>query len=42
MLNLVDPRDLVVMTGTGTEAGAAPMMGASATAQGVPAVNPAQ
>ena len=42
MLNLVDPRDLVVMTGTGTEAGAAPMMGASASTQGVPAVNPAQ
>ncbi len=40
MLNLVDPRDLVVMTGTGTETGAAPMTGASA--EGVPAANPAQ
>jgi cell division protein FtsB len=39
MLNLVDPRDLVVMTGTGTETGASPMAGASA---GMPAVNPGQ
>ena len=31
MLNLVDPHDLVVMTGTGTETGAAPMAGASAS-----------
>jgi cell division protein FtsB len=42
MLNLVDPRDLVVMTSTGTEAGAAPMLGASTGAdQGAP-VNPGQ
>jgi cell division protein FtsB len=39
MLNLVDPRDLVVMTGGGTETGAAPMASASA---GVPAINPGQ
>jgi cell division protein FtsB len=38
MLNLVDPRDLVVMTGGGTETGAAPMSAAS----GMPAVNPGQ
>jgi cell division protein FtsB len=38
MLNLVDPRDLVVMTGGGTETGAAPM----AAASGMPAVNPGQ
>ena len=31
MLNLVDPRDLVVMTGTGTEAGAAPMNAAGSS-----------
>jgi cell division protein FtsB len=42
MLNLVDPHDLVVMTGGGTETGAAPMVGASATAPGMPAVNPGQ
>ncbi|WP_284946376.1 FtsB family cell division protein [Acidisoma cladoniae] len=42
MLNLVDPRDLVVMTSTGTESGAAPMLGASTGAdQGAP-VNPGQ
>ena len=41
MLNLVDPHDLVVMTGTGTETGAAPMAGASASPS-VPAVNPGQ
>jgi cell division protein FtsB len=39
MLNLVDPRDLVVMTGTGTESGAAPMTPAGTA---VPAVNPGQ
>jgi cell division protein FtsB len=42
MLNLVDPRDLVVMTGGGTETGAAPMAGASAGAAAMPAVNPGQ
>jgi cell division protein FtsB len=42
MLNLVDPRDLVVMTGGGTETGAAPMAGASASGGGVPAVKPGQ
>jgi cell division protein FtsB len=40
MLNLVDPHDLVVMTGATTETGAAPMPGTSAA--GVPAVNPRQ
>jgi cell division protein FtsB len=40
MLNLVDPRDLVVMTGTGTETGAAPMNAAGGG--GVPAINPGQ
>lgn len=40
MLNLVDPRDLVVMTGTTTETGSAPMQGPSAS--GMPAVNPGQ
>jgi len=41
MLNLVDPRDLVVMMGSGTETGAAPMHAASAN---VPAttINPGQ
>jgi cell division protein FtsB len=39
MLNLVDPRDLVVMTGTGTEAGAAPM---NAAGSSVPASNSGQ
>ena len=39
MLNLVDPHDLVVMTGTGTETGAAPM---NATGSSVPAINPGQ
>jgi cell division protein FtsB len=39
MLNLVDPHDLVVMTGATTETGAAPM---GATAGGAPAVNPGQ
>jgi cell division protein FtsB len=42
MLNLVDPHDLVVMTGTGTETGAAPMTGASAAIPGMPAINPGQ
>ena len=42
MLNLVDPRDLVVMTGNGTETGAAPMAGASATTASPPAINPGQ
>jgi cell division protein FtsB len=40
MLNLVDPHDLVVMMGTGTEAGAAPMNPAGGG--GVPAINPGQ
>ena len=39
MLNLVDPHDLVVMTGTGTETGAAPM---NAAGSSVPAINPGQ
>jgi cell division protein FtsB len=39
MLNLVDPHDLVVMMGTGTETGAAPMNPAGG---GVPAINPGQ
>ena len=39
MLNLVDPRDLVVMTGAGTESGAAPMNAAGSSA---PAVNTGQ
>jgi cell division protein FtsB len=39
MLNLVDPHDLVVMTGTGQETGAAPMNAASSA---VPAINPGQ
>jgi cell division protein FtsB len=39
MLNLVDPHDLVVMTGTGTETGAAPMNPAGS---GLPAINSGQ
>ena len=39
MLNLVDPHDLVVMTGATTETGAAPMGAATGS---VPAVNPGQ
>jgi cell division protein FtsB len=39
MLNLVDPRDLVVMTGSGTETGAAPMTAAPGSGT---AVNPGQ
>jgi cell division protein FtsB len=42
MLNLVDPRDLVVMTGTGTETGAAPMAGASASGVDAPPANTGQ
>ncbi|MBW4024088.1 MAG: septation inhibitor protein [Proteobacteria bacterium] len=42
MLNLVDPHDLVVMTGTNTGTGPTPMMGATSASQGVPAVNPGQ
>ncbi len=41
MLNLVDPRDLVVMTGDGTETGAAPMHAASASMPAT-AINPGQ
>jgi cell division protein FtsB len=41
MLNLVDPRDLVVMTNTGTETGAAPMIPASGGAP-LPPVTPGQ
>jgi cell division protein FtsB len=41
MLNLVDPRDLVVMTGTGTETGAAPMTGTAAPSP-TPALTPGQ
>ena len=42
MLNLVDPRDLVVMTTAGTESGAAPMPGASAGSDQTAPVNPGQ
>jgi len=42
MLNLVDPRDLVVMTNPGTEAGAAPMAGASTGADQSAPINPGQ
>jgi cell division protein FtsB len=42
MLNLVDPRDLVVMTGAGTETGAAPMPGASTGSDQTAPVNPGQ
>jgi cell division protein FtsB len=38
-LNLVNPNDLVVMTGTGTETGAAPM---NAAGSSLPAINPGQ
>jgi cell division protein FtsB len=38
-LNLVNPRDLVVMTVTGTETGAAPMTAAGSS---LPAINPGQ
>lgn len=43
MLNLVDPRDLVVMTSATDQTGPTPMMGAASSApQGVPAMNVGQ
>lgn len=42
MLNFVDPRDLVVMTGTNTDDGSTPVSGPAPSGQGTPAVNPGQ